>query len=140
MARKLRFSIAGQSSMITVSTDDALKPSGHYSQAISHNGTMYVSGQLPFDWQTGEAIHGSPGVEARAVLTNLERVLDAGGTNKNRVLRCTVYISDIAFWDEINAVYAEFFGEHKPARAIVPTGPLHFGFKVEIDAIAATGT
>ena len=124
--------------MKSISTDDALKPSGHYSQAISHNGTLYVSGQLPFDWRTGEPIHGSPSEEARAALTNLGRVLEAAGASIEEVLRCTVYVSDIAFWDEINAVYADFFGDHKPARSIVPTGPLHFDFKVEVDAIAST--
>ncbi len=123
--------------MLIVTTDDALKPSGHYSQAITHQGLVYVSGQLPFDWQSGEKILGAAGDEAAAALTNLGRVLEAAGSSRENVLRCTIYVSDIAFWDEINAVYAAFFGDHKPARAIVPTGPLHFGFKIEIDAIAA---
>ena len=122
--------------MKTISTDDALKPSGHYSQAMSHNGLVYVSGQLPFDWQSGEPIHGDAGVEAAATLTNLKRILEAAGSSLDQVLKCTVYVADIAYWDEINDVYSRFFGDHKPARAIVPTGPLHFGFKVEIDAIA----
>ena len=123
--------------MQIVSTDDALKPSGHYSQAIAHQGLVYVSGQLPFDWRSGEKILGSAGEQATAALTNLARVLEAAGSSRQQVLRCTVYVSDIADWDEINTAYAAFFGDHKPARAIVPTGPLHFGFKVEIDAIAA---
>ncbi|MEO1527123.1 MAG: Rid family detoxifying hydrolase [Planctomycetota bacterium] len=122
--------------MKTIATDDALRASGHYSQAIAHEGLIYVSGQLPFDFRTGEPIHGSAGSQAAAAITNLERVLVAGGSALDQVLRCTVYLSDIADWDEINAVYAQHFGEHKPARAVVPTGPLHFGFKVEIDAIA----
>jgi len=123
--------------MQEISTDDALKPSGHYSQAIVHQGLVYVSGQLPFDWRSGQKILGSAGEQAAATLTNLGRVLEAAGSSRDQVLRCTLYVSDITFWDEINAAYAEFFGDHKPARAIVPTGPLHFGFKVEIDAIAA---
>ena len=123
--------------MHIVTTDDALKPSGHYSQAITHQGLVYVSGQLPFDWQSGEKILGSAGDQAAAALTNLGRVVEAAGSAREKVLKCTVYIADIADWDEINAAYASFFGDHKPARAIVPTGPLHFGFKVEIDAIAA---
>lgn len=124
--------------MKIVATNDALRPSGHYSQAISHNGMVYVSGQLPFDWRTGDAIHGSAREEALVALTNLDRVLQAAGSKADQVVRCTIYVSDIKYWDEINAVYAEFFGKHKPARAIVPTGPLHFDFKVEIDAIAIT--
>ncbi len=123
--------------MQNISTDDALKPSGHYSQATIHQGVCYVSGQLPFDWRTGEKILGSPSDEASAALTNLGRVLEAAGSGKDQVMRCTVYLSDIKFWDEVNEVYAAFFGNHKPARAIVPTGPLHFGFKVEIEAVAA---
>ena len=124
-------------SMKKISTDDALKPSGHYTQAIVNNGVVYVSGQLPFDWKTGDPIKGSVGEQTAATLTNLSRVLEAAGSGMERAIRCTVYIPDIADWDEVNAVYAEHFGSHKPARAIVPTGPLHFGFKIEIDAIAA---
>lgn len=122
--------------MKTISTDDALNPSGHYSQAVSHNGLVYVSGQLPFDWQTGKPTHGDAATEAAVALTNLKRVLEAAGSSIEKVLKSTVYVSDIAYWDEINAVYSEFFQDHQPARAIVPTGPLHYDFKVEIDAIA----
>ena len=125
--------------MRLVSTDDALRPSGHYAQAVVHAGVAYVSGQLPFDWQSGKPIHGSASEQAHAALTNLSRVLHACGSDLDRVLRCTIYVVDISYWDEINLVYAEMFGVHRPARAVVPTGPLHFGFKVEVDAIAAVG-
>lgn len=123
--------------MKPISTDDALKAAGHYSQAIVHGGLVYVSGQLPFDHETGQPVHGSPGEQTRCVLTNIGRILAAAGTSVDQVIRCTVYTSDVAYWDEINAVYAEFFGDHKPARVVVPTGPLHFDFKVEIAVIAA---
>lgn len=123
--------------MHEVLTNDALRPSGHYSQAMVHGGLVYVSGQLPIDHKSGEFVLGAPGLEAATALTNLSRVLEAAGTTLDRVIRCTVYISDIAYWDSVNEVYAEFFGKHRPARAIVPTGPLHFGCKIEIDAIAA---
>ena len=126
--------------MRTITTNDALKPSGHYSQAIVDQGLVYVSGQLPFDWQTGAAIQGTAAEQAEAALTNLQRVLRAADSDLDRVLRCTVYVSDIAHWDEVNVVYSRCFGEHRPARSIVPTGPLHFGFLVEIDAIAKTST
>ena len=122
--------------MKVISTDDALSASGHYSQAIVHGDLIYVSGQLPFDFRTGQPIHGTAGEQADAALTNLRRVLEAGGTRLEQVIRCTVYVSDIGDWDEVNDVYSKHFGDHKPARAIVPTGPLHFDFKIEIEAIA----
>ncbi len=119
-----------------IATNDELRASGHYSQAVVHNGFVYVSGQLPFDFKSGEPVHGSAKEQARAVLTNLNRVLQAADSRLELVLRCTLYLSDIQLWDEVNEVYSEFFGEHKPARTVVPTTPLHFGFKIEADAIA----
>ncbi len=112
-------------------------PAGHYSPAIVHNGLVYLSGQLPIDPVTGE--HESGGIEAQAklVLNNLQRILDAAGSDLQHVLQVTVYISDVSLWSELNRVYAEFFGSHKPARAVVPTAPLHHGFLIEIAAIAA---
>lgn len=63
-------------------------------------------------------------------------IVEAAGSQKEKILRMTLYISDIELWDKVDAVYTEFFGEHKPARTIVPTNELHFGFKIEMDAIA----
>jgi len=124
--------------MNTVTTDNALKPAGHYSQAIVHNGMIYTSGQLAFDHETGEKRKKNIEEETRQVLTNLELVLTEAGSSKEKVIKTTLYISDIALWDRVNRVYAEFFGDHKPARSVVPThGELHFGFHVELEAIAA---
>ncbi|MCK7577177.1 MAG: RidA family protein [Chromatiales bacterium] len=64
-------------------------------------------------------------------------ILAAAGSSRDRVLRCTVYISDLELWGRFNAAYAGFFGEHRPARTVVPVPGLHYGFKVEMDAIAA---
>ncbi len=63
-------------------------------------------------------------------------IVDAAGSKKEKILRMTLYISDIELWDKVDAVYTEFFGEHQPARTVVPTNELHFGFKIEIDAIS----
>lgn len=115
--------------MKTISTDDALKPSGHYSQAVTHNGLVNVSGQLPFDWQTGKPIHGDASTQGAAALANLKRMFDTSGSGMDRVLKCTVYVSDMSFWPDVNAMYAQFFGKHKPATAIVPTGPSTMGSK-----------
>ena len=118
-------------------TENAPAPGGHYSQAIVHNGLVYVSGQLPIDPKTGEKQTGSIEEQTRLVLQNLSAILDASGSSLKKVLKVTVYISDISLWGKVNEVYAEIFGNHRPARAIVPTKDLHFGFKLEVDAIAA---
>ncbi|VFQ44147.1 RidA family protein [Desulfoluna butyratoxydans] len=124
--------------MDTITTDNALKPAGHYSQAIVHNDMIYTSGQLAFDAETGEKRKATIEEETLQVLTNLELVLKEAGSSKDKVLKTTIYISDIALWDQVNRVYAEFFGDHKPARSVVPThGELHFGFHVELEAVAA---
>jgi 2-iminobutanoate/2-iminopropanoate deaminase len=122
--------------MEVISTPNAPKPAGHYSQAIVHNNLVYVSGQLPIDPESGEKSIGSIEEQTEQVLKNLSEILKAAGSNLNQVIKTTVYISDIELWDRVNAVYARFFGEHRSARAVVPTRNLHFGFQIEIEAIA----
>ena len=122
--------------MEVISTPNAPKPAGHYSQAIVHNNLVYVSGQLPIDPESGEKRIGSIEEQTEQALKNLSEILLAAGSNLNQVLKTTVYISDIELWDRVNAVYARFFGEHRPARAVVPTRNLHFGFQIEIEAIS----
>ena len=120
-----------------IETDKAPIPAGHYSQAIVHRGLVYVSGQLPIDPKTGERRTGSIEKQTRQVLQNLSAILVASNSSLNQVLKVTVFISDISLWGKVNEVYAEIFGDHRPARAIVPTRDLHFGFQIEVDAIAA---
>ena len=67
---------------------------------------------------------------------NLSEILKAAGSDIDQVIKTTIYVSDIELWDRVNAVYSSFFGEHRPARAVVPTRDLHFGFQIEIEAIA----
>ena len=123
--------------MEPVLTHAAPAPAGHYSQAIVHNGLVYVSGQLPVNPQTGEKCLGSIEEQTRQALNNLEAILKAAGSDKSHVLKMTVYIANIDLWDAVNRLYAAFFGSHKPARSIVPTRDLHFGFLIEIEAVAA---
>ncbi len=123
--------------MIEVSTQNAPKPAGHYSQAIIHNNIIYVSGQLPIEPRTGEKRIGSIEEQTEQALKNVSEILKAAGCNLNQVIKTTVYVSDIKLWGRVNAVYANFFGDHRPARAVVPTKDLHFGFQIEIEAIAA---
>ena len=122
--------------MIEISTQNAPRPGGHYSQAIVHDNVVYVSGQLPIDPQSGEKRIGSIEEQTEQALRNLSEILRAAGSGVNQVIKTTVYVSDIALWDRVNAVYARFFGGHRPARAVVPTRELHFGCQVEIEAIA----
>ena len=121
-----------------ISTTDAPSPGGHYSQAVVHNGLVFVSGQLSIDPKTGEKKLGSIEEQTLQTLHNVEAILKAANSDLSRVLKVTVYVADIDLWGAVNEVYKKFFGEHRPARAIVPTGALHYGFLVEIEAIAAT--
>lgn len=80
---------------------------------------------------------GSIEEQTERALRNVEAILEAAGSSLSQVLKTTIYVSDIALWDRVNAVYARFFGDHRPARAVVPTRELHFGFQIEIEAIAS---
>lgn len=120
-----------------VETPNAPKPGGHYSQAVIHNGLIYIAGQLPIDPATGEKKLGSIEEQTEQVLANLRAIVEAAGGDLSRVLKTTVYVSDIELWGKVNEIYARTFGEHRPARAVVPVKDLHYGFKIEIEAIAA---
>lgn len=122
--------------MKTITTDNALKPAGHYAQAVVHNDTVYVSGQLAVDPNTGEKVFGTVGEQLEVVLNNIKLILTEAGSDTNKILKMTVYIPDVSLWDEVNVVYSKFFGDHKPARVIVPCRPLHFGLSIEVDCIA----
>jgi 2-iminobutanoate/2-iminopropanoate deaminase len=121
----------------TIQTENAPRPGGHYSQALVHNGLVFVSGQLSIDPRTGEKKLGSIEEQTRQALANISAILKAAGSDLGRVLKMTVYISDINLWSKVNEVYREVMGEHRPARAVIPTGELHYGFLIEIEAIAA---
>ncbi len=118
-------------------TPNAPSCGGHYSQAVIHNGLMYISGQLPISPFSGEKITGSIEDQTQQILDNISIILKDAGSDSKSVIKCTIYISDISLWGKVNEVYSNFFGKHKPARAVVPVNDLHFGFKIEIEAIAA---
>ncbi|MDR6551403.1 RidA family protein [Paenibacillus qinlingensis] len=110
---------------------------GHYSLAVTHNDLVFVSGLLAINPATNEKQFGTIEEETLLVLEALELILQETGSSKNDVLKTTIYIPDISLWDSVNRIYSNFFGDHKPARAIVPTKNLHFDFKIEIEAVAA---
>ena len=124
--------------MELINTSYSLNSKGHYSPAVVHGDTVYVSGQLPIDYLNNQTLPAG-GIEeqTRQALKNLGHVLEQAGSSKEKVLKTTVYIPDIEYWPAVNNIYSEFFGTHKPARTIVPTTTLHFGALIEIEAIAA---
>ncbi len=118
-------------------TPEAPPPGGHYSQAVVHNGLVWISGLLPVDPTTGERKYGEVEEQMNRILNNLEDILLIAGSVPDRVLRTTVYVTDVELWDRVNAVYAAYFGDHRPARTVVPVPELHYGFAIEMDAVAA---
>jgi 2-iminobutanoate/2-iminopropanoate deaminase len=120
-----------------ISTPDAPPPAGHYSQAVVYGDTVYVSGQLAVNLTTGEKGVGSIEEQTRLTLRNIEQILLSAGSDLDHVIKTTAYISDVELWGGVNAAYAEVFGDHRPARAVVPSRDLHYGCLVEIEAIAA---
>jgi reactive intermediate/imine deaminase len=100
------------------------------------NGLVFVSGQLPIDAQGRKLTDASFEVQAEQVLANLRVALESAGSSIAQLAQVRVYLADIEHWPSFNQIYAGWAGDARPARTIVPTGPLHFGFKIEIDATA----
>ncbi len=98
-----------------------------------------MSGQLPIDHATGRVETGSIEDQTELALRNVETVLQSAGSGLDKVLQMTIYVSEMELWDAVNETYKRVMGDHKPARAIVPVKDLHFGTKIEIQAIAKKG-
>ncbi len=114
-------------------------PGGHYSHAVRANGFVFVSGQLPIT-PDGRKLGDAPfEVQARQVLANVAAALRQAGSDVGLLVLVRVYLDDVANWSAFNAIYADWAGAARPARAVVPTGPLHFGLKVEVEAVALAG-
>ncbi len=121
---------------IVIATEKAPKAIGPYSQGIKAGNMVYTSGQLPMDTKTGKLVQDDIKSEARQALTNLKEVLAEGGAALTDVVKVNVYIKDMNQFGQINEVYAEFFNEHKPARACVEVARLPLDANVEIEAVA----
>lgn len=118
-----------------IASPDAPKAVGPYSQAVEINGTLFISGQLPVDPTTGKMPEGIES-QTRQSLTNIGAILKEAGLGFNDIAKTTVLLSDIKDFAAMNAVYAEFFPEDKPARVCYQVAALPLGAMVEIDAIA----
>jgi 2-iminobutanoate/2-iminopropanoate deaminase len=119
-----------------ISTDRAPKAIGPYSQAVRAGGFLFLSGQVPLDPATGELLRGTLEEEAGRVLQNLGAVLEAAGSGFDKVVRTTVFLVDLADFAAMNAVYARYFGDARPARSTVQVAALPRGARIEIDLIA----
>jgi len=118
-------------------TDKAAITGGPYSQAVIHDGLIYLSGQGPIDPQTNEVTLGTVEKEAELTLENIRIILEEAGSSLNNVLRVTVYLLDMKEYGRFNDVYRRYFQTDLPARTCVQAAKLPFGIRVEIDAIAA---
>ena len=120
-----------------VATDHAPRAIGPYSQAIVANGLVFCSGQIALDPKSQQIVGaGDVRVQAEQVMQNLKAVLDAAGSSMDRVVRCTIYLTDLADFAAVNEIYGWFFPNESPARATVQVAGLPKGAMVEIDAIA----
>ena len=118
-------------------TDKAPKPVGPYSQAVIHNGLMYVSGQVPLDPQTGELVRGTIEDETETVLNNLRSIVEEAGATMEDVLRVSCYLADMEDFPRFNAIYAKYFTANPPARSTFQAARLPLDVQVEVDAIVA---
>ena len=123
-----------------INTPNAPQPAGHYSQATVYNGLVFVAGQLAIDPTSSGKKFESIEEQTEQALKNVHAILKAAGSDWDRVLKMNVSLADINLWDAVNRVFARVLGESRPARAIIPCGPLHHGFLIEIEAIAATNS
>jgi 2-iminobutanoate/2-iminopropanoate deaminase len=126
----------GEKKMKSIQTSKAPKAVGAYSQAIFVNDTLYVSGQIPFDPISMTCVEG--GIEAQTLqsLENVLNIVEAAGLQKEDIVRCGVFMTNLSDFSKMNVVYENFFENHKPARAAVEVSRLPKDVMIEIDAIA----
>ncbi len=122
--------------MDIISTEKAPQALGPYSQAIRANGFIFCSGQIPIDPAAGAVVATTAEEQTRQAITNLRNVLEAAGSGLDKVVKTTVFISDMVDFAAVNGVYAELFGATKPARSCVQAARLPKDVKIEIEAIA----
>jgi reactive intermediate/imine deaminase len=116
--------------------DGVAAPGGHYSHAARAGGLVFVSGQLPIA-PDGQKLNEAPfEAQAQQVLDNVAAALKGAGSEIGRLVQVRVYVTDIGDWPAFNTLYARWAGEARPARAVVPVPALHYGFRIEVEAVA----
>jgi len=134
--RRLKENAAMAGTVTPINPPTMAAPGGHYSHAVAGGGFVFVSGQLPIK-PDGTKLNDAPFDEqARQVLDNVRQALAAAGSSVDKLVQVRVYVTDIASWPGFNALYAAWAGAARPARAVVPVPQLHYGFKIEIEAVA----
>lgn len=119
-----------------LTTDQAPKAIGPYSQAVEAAGFLFVSGQIPLDPATQQFVSGNIKAQTERVLKNVQAIVHAAGLTMDDVVKCTVYLTDLGEFTGMNEVYGTFFTKDFPARATVQVAALPKGVRVEIDAVA----
>jgi 2-iminobutanoate/2-iminopropanoate deaminase len=119
-----------------ISTNGAPAAIGPYSQAVRVGNLLFLSGQIPLDPETGAVVGQNAAEQCRRVLENLRAVLEAGGSSLKNVVKTTIFLVDLSWFQAVNEVYAEFFDQESPARSTVQVSALPRGARVEIEAIA----
>ncbi len=111
-------------------------PGGHYSHSVCAGGLIFISGQLPIAPDGTRLNEATFEQQARQVLDNVAHALLASGSSIAGLTQVRVYVTDIKSWPAFNAIYAAWAGSTRPARAVVPVPELHYGFKIEVEAVA----
>jgi 2-iminobutanoate/2-iminopropanoate deaminase len=114
-------------------------PGGHYSHAVTAGGFVFVSGQLPIARDGSKLADASFEQQAQKVLDNVATALVGTGSAVGRLVQVRVYVTDISAWPAFNTIYSKWIGSSRPARAVVPVPQLHYGFKIEVEAVALAG-
>jgi len=119
-----------------ISTEHAPAAVGPYSQGVRVGKMLFTAGQIPLDPATGQLVEGDIAVQADRALTNLQAVLEAGGTSMKNVVKTTVFLKNMADFGAMNEVYSRYFSKNPPARAAVEVAALPLGAQIEIEAVA----
>jgi 2-iminobutanoate/2-iminopropanoate deaminase len=119
-----------------IQTDHAPAAVGPYSQAIKTDALVFTAGQIGLNPATGKLVDGGIEAETQQVLNNLKAVLEAAGTNFERVVKTTIFLTDMGEFATVNGIYGQFFGQAPPARSTVQVAGLPLGARVEIEAVA----
>jgi len=120
-----------------VHTDQAPKAVGAYSQAILNHGMLYTSGQIGLDPTTGQMVADDVSAQAKQVVSNLSAVIEAAGGTLNQIVKVTIFLEDMNDFPVVNQIYAQWLGEHRPARSTVAVAALPLAAKVEMDCVVA---
>ncbi|MGN6648558.1 RidA family protein [Trinickia sp.] len=112
-------------------------PGGHYSHVSIASGLIFVSGQLPIDSSGRKLVESAFEEQAEQALANLASALSSAGSEIKKLVQVRVYIVDVGHWATFNEIYARWAGDARPARAVVPVPALHYGLKIEVEAVAA---